>query len=85
MNSIESGKAYLNLLEQLRAHNEVYQALHTGGLTEMRIMQGDDATILLAAASFQNIETMHNVIRNVRTTSASDTPAKSLSSSSNPS
>ena len=41
----------------------------------MRIMQGDDATILLAAANFQNIETMHNVIRNVRTTSASDTPA----------
>ena len=78
-----SGKAYdayLNLLEQLRAHNEVYQALHTGGLEEMRIMPGDDVTILPAAANFQNIETMHNVIRNVRTTSASDKPAQSLSS-----
>ena len=36
-------------------------------------MLGDDVTIPLAAANFQNTETMHNVIRNVSTKSASNT------------
>ena len=41
-------------------------------------MLGDDVTITLAAANFESIETMHNVIRNVSTESASDTQDQSL-------